>query len=141
MSEAEVIRAMRAHLEGLFPKVCNNCQRKYGTLHEYLRHTRHLGPAIPYDAEVGDWNPLKPLGTLTYALCPCGTTLALSSEGLPLFQLWRLLNWARTETKRRGLTPTELLGYLREEICKEVLQGPPPLVHHQGAEGRRDSAG
>ena len=61
---------------------------------------------------------------MTYANCPCGTTLALTSNGMSLSMLWRLLNWARHETKRRGLTPQELLNYLREEICKQVLAEP-----------------
>jgi hypothetical protein len=124
VTEAEVISAMRKHLEGLFPKECPNCQRRFATLREYLQNTTHLGPAMPYDADLGNWNPLEPVGTVTYANCPCGTTLALSSEGMPLFQLWRLLNWARVETQRRGMTPQELLGHLRDEICKQVLDAP-----------------
>jgi len=67
---------------------------------------------------------LRPLGTMTYANCPCGTTLALTSQGMPLSQLWALLGWARLETKRRGLSPQELLNYLRLEICKQVLATP-----------------
>ena len=124
MTEAEVVRLMREHLEGLFPKVCANCQRRFATLREYLLTTTHLGPAMPYDADMGNWNPLQPVGTVTYANCPCGTTLALSSEGMPLLQLWRLLRWARAETHRRGISPQELLGYLRDEICKQVLAAP-----------------
>ena len=58
------------------------------------------------------------------ANCPCGTTLALSSQGMPLSQLWSLLAWARIETYRRGLSPQELLNYLRDEICKQVLATP-----------------
>jgi hypothetical protein len=61
---------------------------------------------------------------MSYANCPCGTTLALSSQGMPLPQLWMLLAWARLETKRRGLSPQELLNYLRDEICKQVLAAP-----------------
>jgi len=125
MTEAEVIQAMREHLEGLFPKTCPNCQRRFVTLREYLQVTTHQGPPIPYDAQFDDWQPMKPIGTVTLANCPCGTTLALSSQGMPLFHLWRLLNWARIETKRRGQTPEELLEYLREKICQEVLAGPP----------------
>ena len=116
LTEAEVIRIMREHLEGLFPKVCTNCKRRFANLREYLLVTKHLGSSISYDAEAGDWTPVRPVGTLTFANCPCGTTLALSSNGMPLLRLWSLLNWARIETKRRGLTPRELLDYLRDEI-------------------------
>ena len=124
MTEAEVIRAMREHLEGLFPKVCPTCKRRFATLREYLLLTKHLGSAIPYDADAGDWKPLEPMGTVTCANCPCGNTLALTSTGMPLRRLWALLNWARIETKKRRLTPQELLNYLRDEICKQVLNAP-----------------
>src|SRR5271169_6547346 len=113
MTEAEVVRIMREHLEGLFPKVCSNCSRRFATLREYLLATTHVGPAMSYDAEMGNWTPLRPLGTLTYANCPCGNTLALSSDGMSLSQLWSLLRWAKLETKRRGLSPQDLLDYLR----------------------------
>lgn len=121
MTEAEVVKLMRDHLEGLFPKICSKCQRRFATLREYLLITSHAGSAIPYDAVSGDWLPLKPVGAVTYANCPCGSTLTLSSKGMPIPRLWSLLNWARVETKERGLTPQELLNYLREEICKQVL--------------------
>lgn len=124
MTEAEVIRAMRNHLESLFPKTCTNCQRTFAHLREYLMVTTHQGPPIPYDAQAGDWQPLRPLGTVTLANCPCGSTLALSSHGMSLPQVWRLLNWARIETKRRNMTPQQLLTHLRDEICKQVLAEP-----------------
>ena len=124
MTEAEVIRAMREHLEGLFPKTCPSCQHKFATLKEYLQVTDHLGPPVPYDAEFDDWQPMKPVGTVTLANCPCGSTLALSSEGMPLLQLWRLLSWARIETKRRSMSAQELLNYLRDKICQQVLAEP-----------------
>jgi hypothetical protein len=124
MTEAEVLKAMREHLEGQFPKVCPTCERHFATLREYILNTERLGPAIAYDAEMGDWNPLHPVGTLTYVNCRCGTTLALSSEGMPLLRLWSLLNWARVETQRRNMTIQELLAYLREEITRQVLAAP-----------------
>jgi len=45
---------------------------------------------------------------------------------MPLHRLWRLMNWARTETERRGQTLEELLNYLREEIRKQVVGEPNP---------------
>jgi hypothetical protein len=124
VTEAEVVRIMRKHLEGLFPKVCPHCNRRFATLREYLLTVEHLGPPIPYDAEMDDWSPLRPVGTVTIANCPCGTTLALTSEGMPLSTLWSLLGWARSETKRRGVGPRALLSHLRDEICKQVLAEP-----------------
>jgi len=115
---------MREHLEGLFPKVCPNCGRTFVSLREYLTETRIVGSSIPYDADMGDWQPTNPVGTVVYSNCPCGSTLALSSDGIPLLRLWPLLNWARIETKKRGMTPQQLLNYLRDEICKQVLAPP-----------------
>jgi hypothetical protein len=138
LTEAEVIKIMREHLEGLFPKVCLVCHQRYATLREYLQTTKHLGSAIPYDAESDDWTPLKPLGTVTYANCSCGSTLMLTSEGMALPRLWSLLSWARTETQKRGMTPRELLNYLREEICKQVLAATDQASKQNGENGMRD---
>ena len=125
MTEAEVIKLMREHLESQFSKVCPHCKRNYPTLRDYILGTERVEPSVSYDAEIEDWNPLKPVGTVTYANCPCGTTLALSSYGMPLQRLWSLYNWARAEKIKRGVTMTELLRYLRDEIRKQVLAAPP----------------
>ena len=121
MTEAEVIQIMRSHVAGLFPKVCHNCHRRFATLREFILATQPLGATMSYDAEMEDWKPLEPVGTSAMSNCPCGTTLTLSSEGMPLIQMWRLLNWARVETKRRGMSQEELLNYVRLEIRKQVL--------------------
>ncbi len=124
MNEAEVVAAMRRHLESQFPKTCPLCQREFGSLREYLINTAPHGDAVPYDAEMGNWQPLRPLGTVTLANCRCGNTLALTSEGMPLTKLWRLLNWARIETQRRRTTPRELVTHLRDVIGTQVLAEP-----------------
>ncbi len=124
MTEAQVVTAMRRHLEGLFPLSCPLCQREFKTFREYLQNTEHEGDAIPYDAELGRWQPLRPIGTVTLANCRCGNTLTLSSEGMPLLQLWSLLNWGRVESQLRNQTPRQLLNYLRDRICEQVLTEP-----------------
>lgn len=124
MTQAEVVTAMRQHLEALFPLDCPLCQRHYPNFRNYLQNTEHQGDAIPYDAELGRWQPLRPVGTVTLANCRCGNTLVLSSEGMPLVQLWSLLNWALIETQKRQQTPRELLNYLREVLCAQVLAEP-----------------
>ena len=124
MSEAEVVRTMRDHLEGLFPKSCPDCQHRYATFREFLQTTKPIGAAIPYDAELGDWHPLQPVGVMTYATCQCGTTLSLGSAGMPLTRLWALLHWAKNETRLRNKSPRELISYLRDEINKQVLAAP-----------------
>ena len=124
MTEAEVIKTVREHLERQFPKVCATCERIYPTLGDYLRDTRHMGPIMPYDMEIGNWKPVKPVGTVSYSNCSCGSTLALSSHGISLLRHWSLLYWARIEIHKRGITPQELLQYVREEICKQVFAEP-----------------
>ena len=124
LTEAEVIRLIREHLEGQFPKVCAACQRSYGSFREFLLITAPVGSTMSYDAQLNDWNPVVPMGTATYVNCPCGNTLCLTSEGMPLLRLWGLMSWARAETKKRGQTLEELLNYLREEIRKQVLGEP-----------------
>jgi hypothetical protein len=47
--------------------------------------------------------------------------MALSSDGMPLETLWSLMDWARAETQRRGITPRQLLNQLRDILCQQVL--------------------
>ena len=72
---------------------------------------------------------------MALANCSCGTTLAISSRGIGLFTMWRLLRWARKRSRERGITVSQLLAWLRGEIDRQVLGGqssvqPPP---HQGS--------
>jgi hypothetical protein len=126
LTEAEVIRVVREHLEGQFPKSCSVCKRSYGSFREFLLTTKTVGSTMSHDAELNDWNPVVPLGTAMYVNCPCGNTLCLSSRGMPVLRLWTLMNWARAETQKRGQTLEELLNYLRDEIRKQVVGEPNP---------------
>ncbi len=121
MTEAEVIRQIREHLEGQFPKVCTACERSFCDFREFLLITTPVGSTISSDAELNDWQPLRPLGTATYANCTCGNTLSLDSNGMPIYRLWPLMNWARIETQKRGVTVEQLLNYLRDQMRKQVL--------------------
>jgi hypothetical protein len=126
LTEVEVIQFIREHLDGLFPKICPNCKRRFATCREYLLSTKILGRPVSYDVDLGDWRPDEPLGTMALASCPCGDTLALSSEGMPLLRLWSLMGWAKAETQERHMTPEELLNYLCARICKQILGEPSP---------------
>ena len=124
MNEAEVIQMLLQHAEGLFPKVCPNCRRRYTSIREYLLSTERIGPILSYDAEVGNWNPTQPLGSMALVNCSCGSTLALTADGMPLPNLTGFLNWIRIETQKRGVSQKELLGGLRDAIEKAILDGP-----------------
>src|SRR5208283_4067685 len=104
MTEDDVIRIMRKHLEGLFPKVCPNCDRYFATLREYILVTKRLGPMMSYDAELGRWESSQLIGTLALANCPCGNTLSLSTEDMQLSTRQLLLDWIRSETQQRRLS-------------------------------------
>ena len=121
MNEDEVISLIRKHIEGFFPKLCGNCGRRFDTLKEYIQTTDIRGSVISHDVSFGDWEPETPLGTVTYANCPCGSTLSLGSAGMALPLLWSLMAWLKIETKKRGLDQEELLNYLRDKICEQVL--------------------
>jgi hypothetical protein len=124
MTDAELIQMLRKFYEGLFPKVCSNCGRRFATLREYIEATQRLWPSLDYDIELGDLKTLKPIGGLAMANCLCGTTMALSTKEMPLSQTHLILEWIRTESERRGSNPTEILDYLRDEVRKQVLAEP-----------------
>jgi hypothetical protein len=121
MTDEEIIRMLREHFEGIFPKTCNTCFQNFPTLREYILNTERLEGPISYDADIGDWDTDHPLGGVVFANCHCGTTLALTTEGMPLSTFRFVLNWIRVESKRRGMTPSELLEYVRDEVRKRVL--------------------
>jgi len=125
MDEAKAIRATRAHLEQQFPKVCRSCGRTFTSLYDYLENTRNVGQPVSYDAERGNWRPFSPAGTLSFANCRCGTTLALGSEGMPLLTLWRLMAWGRAEVQRRNISIGEFLEGLRAKLEAQVRSAPP----------------
>ncbi len=121
MEENDVVEIVRDFISKKFPKRCKCCGKLYNSFAEYLYNTTHAGKPISYDAEMGKWQPDKPMGTLSMAHCSCGTTMAISSIGMNLVTLWRLMNWARKEIKKRGIEMSELLEDLRNKIDKSVL--------------------
>ncbi|HUC84163.1 MAG TPA: hypothetical protein VL970_03145 [Candidatus Acidoferrales bacterium] len=128
MTDAEVIQILREYFASLFPKVCPNCGRRFVTLAEYIQITKRVGLPMSYDADLRDWETPRPIGSLALANCPCGSTLSLSTEGMPMNRRLELLNWVKVETQRRGLTPSQLLDYLRDEVRKQTLAKSTPVV-------------
>ncbi len=121
MTDPGIVRLVRDHFEGLFPKVCPTCGRRFATLRDYVVATERLHPAISYDAELGDWAPARPIGTVAQANCPCGNTLALSTDGMPLPHVHQALHWIRTETEQRRVAPEVVITWMRDEIRAQVL--------------------
>ena len=121
MTFDEAVSLVRAHVEAQFPKACPQCARVFGSLPEYLRGTRHVGAPHSYDAELGDFTPEKPIGTHSIACCPCGTSMSIGSAGINPLTFSRLMTFAFSETRRRGMTVAELLAEVRDEIDRQVL--------------------
>ena len=122
MTEDDVVRIVRSYLEGLFPKVCSRCGRRFASLREYLEATSHLSTPVLYDDISGEIPP-NPFGPMSFANCACGTTLAVGSRGIPPPQLVELLTWAKHETARRSIGIRELLAHIRDRIDEQVLAG------------------
>jgi hypothetical protein len=121
VTEAEIISIVRRHIDRKFPKKCSKCGVVYRSLAEYLRNTTHIGPPVSYDAELGIWTPIAPIGTISIANCRCGTSLAIDSEGIGLWSMIRMLHWARRETRTRGVSMNHLLEEIRAKIDEQVL--------------------
>lgn len=123
MNEEKVVEIVKDYIERQFPKKCKYCNREFRSLKEYLKLTTHVGKPISFDADVGEWKPEKPIGTHSYANCPCGNTLIISSDRMRVRTMWRLLFWAKCESWRRGISTQDLLVDIRKKIDKQVLSG------------------
>jgi hypothetical protein len=88
---------------------------------EYLQNTTPVGFPVSYDLEAGDATPAESMGNLSMANCRCGNTLALSSQGMPMKNLWGVLKWIEQETERRGIPMRHILAHLRDEVSKRGL--------------------
>jgi hypothetical protein len=122
MDKATAVKIVREFVSGQFPKQCTCCGKHYPSLKAYLQSTTHVGKPISSDAEKQDWRPSDPIGTFALQNCSCGTTMALDSSGMNLATLWKLMTWAKSETKQRGISMRELLEDLRNAIDESVLQ-------------------
>lgn len=121
MDENKVREIIQKHAEGQFPRTCPCCGVAFNSLAEYYESTTRLGDPISYDAEIDDWEPEKPVGTVFFVNCKCGNTLSISSKGVNHSTLRRMMQWFRLETERRGVDMSELLGNIRSEIRRSVL--------------------
>lgn len=122
MTDDQVAIIIKQYVEGLFPKTCPNCQRVYSTVREYLLVTTPVGLPISYDADLGNKNPEKMIGSIASANCPCGSTLSISSGQMDHSQRLVLLDWIFQETAAQGVSASELLDRLRTRISQLVLE-------------------
>jgi hypothetical protein len=123
VNDVQAIDLIVEHLSSLFPRVCSTCGRRFESLRDFFVQTTAIGTAISFDVELGDLRPKEPLGAMAMSNCQCGTTLALTSEGMPLPQLWSVLHWANVTAQARGISTSDFLQYARSETRKKVLGG------------------
>lgn len=121
VTESEAIQIMIEHMQGLFPKTCPGCQRRFESLRDFYLNTTPEGTPVSKDLEADILRPLRPLGAAAVSTCKCGASISITSDGMPLFRLWSLLLWAKTETIRRDITSKELLQDLRAQIRQRVV--------------------
>jgi hypothetical protein len=84
-------------------------------------NTKPTGPTISYYAELRDWRPTQPIGAIAAVNCSCGTTLALSTAGMPLPKIHAVLAWVQTEMARRGQDSQQVIGWVRDQIRQQVM--------------------
>lgn len=121
VGESQAIDLIVRHLLTLFPKSCPNCRRRFENLRDFFLNTIPVGDVVSFDLENGEVRPNDPVGTIALSNCPCGSTLALTSEGMPLPHLWEVLGWAKQEAQDRGIAPAEFIQYARKETRKRIL--------------------
>ena len=123
MTEDDVVRIVRAYIEGQFPRSCPTCGRRFGSLREYLENTTHLDSPVLYH-ETGD-NHAHELGPMSLANCnTCGTTMTVGSRDIPRVQMAELMRWARRESAQHQISLQQVLHHVRELIDAQVLGEP-----------------
>lgn len=118
----DVIQIIHDHVSTKFPKVCGCCGKNYADFAEFVRQTVHVGEPVSYDAELNNWQPSSPIGTIGMANCACGSTMAISSDGMSLPEMWRLMGWAKEEAEHRNISISELLVEIRVALDKRALE-------------------
>ena len=125
LSEEEVIEIIKNHFVAQFPKKCNCCGKTYMSAEEFIRSTAYVGEPVSYDVEMDRAQPSRPIGTVGLVNCSCGSTLAISSKGIGVKTMWKLMEWGRAEAKKRGMSAGELLGYIRKTIDESIVSEAP----------------
>lgn len=135
MDEAAAIQMIVEHLKGLFPKTCPNCQRQFASLRDFYLNTTPVGEPISYDLASGDVRPAQPMGAVAASACRCGASIALTSDGMPLFRYWSLLLWVKNEAIQSGQTTAKILNSLRKRVREQVISESGALESIRGAAG------
>jgi len=121
MNKAKANKLTRKYIESQFPRTCSNCGRTFQTLFDYLIKTRHLGDPIAYDEDALKVDGQNLTGVVSYANCVCGSTLTITSQAMDFLTYWRLMFWAKMESRKHKITISKLLRQVRKDIDDQVL--------------------
>lgn len=121
MNIAKANKLTRKYIESQFPRTCYNCDRTFETLFDYLIKTRHLGDPIAHNENALKVDEQNFTGVISYANCVCGSTLAITSQAMDLLTYWRLMFWAKMESRKQKISISELLRQVRNDIDNQVL--------------------
>lgn len=77
---------------------------------------------IPYHSDQRKVDYQNPNGIASFATCKCGSTLAITSQGMDPFTFWRLMFWAIKECRVRKIFLNELLSQIRRQIDRDVIE-------------------
>lgn len=123
MTREEVVDIIYKHVSTHdFPKTCPNCGRVFQTLKEYIENTEQVGKPVSYDAEFNEWEPKKPMGTVAMSNCSCGSSISISSGGMPLPTLLRIMMWVKIESMKKSISVSDLLQEFRDEVNERALK-------------------
>ncbi len=122
MEKNEIINIIIKFISKQFPKKCTCCGKPYYSLADYTQNTIQVGKPISYDADDDDWSPINPIGLVSIANCECGTSLAISSSGMALSNLLKIMKWTRVETIKRDETTSNILENIRTDIAKIIIR-------------------
>jgi hypothetical protein len=124
MTETDAIAIAKHYVSSLFPRTCRCCKREFVSFKDFITNTKPVGEVMSWDADQQDWEPNQPLGITALANCSCGSTLAISSERMPLSDLWKLMRWAQLECSQRGVAPKAIFTALRDKTVAQILAEP-----------------
>ncbi len=116
LTREQVVAIVLEHCSRQFPRPCPTWADRFATLGDFLRRTVSVGAPVSYDGELRQWQPTDPVGTTSYYGCPCGTTLCITSEGMPLPTHWQLLAFVKHLHESSARPLREILDDLRLEV-------------------------
>lgn len=122
LTEQAALQVLKEHFETMFPRNCSGCGRRFNDLREYFHETHSLGSMICNGGDAIDSTSTKPLLSITFANCTCGTTVTLSTMDMDESARCDLLQWLREEMKQVAAPPNQIFSALKLRLRRMVLE-------------------